>query len=76
MGWYFDGPLVIVLLLSFATGAIAAFLTILPGTVRKSLEISKLKTRLLACEHKLALQEQQSLQQREASAPSTGATTL
>ena len=43
MGWYFDAPLVIVLLLAFGVGALTAFLALLPASVRKSLEISKLK---------------------------------
>ena len=46
MGWYFDGPLVIILLLTFGTGAIATFLAMLPASLRKSIEISKLKSRL------------------------------
>lgn len=77
MGWYFDGPLVIILLLSFATGAIAALLAMLPGMLSKAIELSKVKTRLLTYEQKLALLENQSLttgqQQQEASAPPTGA---
>jgi len=43
MGWYYDAPLVIVLLLAFGVGALTAFLAMLPGSLRKSLEISKLK---------------------------------
>jgi len=43
MGWYYDAPLVIVLLLAFGVGSLAAFLAMLPGSVRKSLEIAKLK---------------------------------
>ncbi|MBE0502896.1 MAG: LapA family protein [Desulfuromonadales bacterium] len=46
LGWYFDAPLVIILLLSFGTGVIATFLAILPGSFRKSREISKLKAQL------------------------------
>jgi len=46
LGWYFDGPLIIVLLLSFSAGAVAAFLAVLPGGLRKSLEINKLKAAL------------------------------
>jgi uncharacterized integral membrane protein len=46
LGWYFNGPLVIILLLTFGSGAITAFLAMLPGSVRKSIEISKLKTKL------------------------------
>ena len=44
MGWYYDAPLVIVLLLAFGVGALSAFLAILPGSLRKSMEISKLKS--------------------------------
>jgi uncharacterized integral membrane protein len=46
LGWYFDGPLVIVLLLTFAAGAITALLATLPGSLRKTIEISKLKSRV------------------------------
>ena len=46
LGWYFDAPLVIILLLSFGAGVIATFLASLPGSFRKSREISKLKARL------------------------------
>ena len=53
LGWYFDGPLIIVLLLSFSAGAVAAFLAVLPGGVRKSIEIKKLKASLLECTRKI-----------------------
>lgn len=53
LGWYFDSPLIIVLLLSFTAGAVAAFLAVLPGGLRKSIEIKKLKTNLLECTRKL-----------------------
>lgn len=53
LGWYFDGPLIIVLLLSFSAGAVAAFLAVLPGGLRKSIEIKKLKASLLECTRKL-----------------------
>ena len=43
LGWYFDAPLVIILLLSFGAGVIATFLATLPGSFSKSREISKLK---------------------------------
>ncbi len=46
LGWYFNGPMVIILLLSFGAGVIATFLAMLPGSLRKSLEISKLKSSL------------------------------
>jgi len=45
-GWYFNAPLVIILLLSFGAGVLATFLAILPGSLRKSTEILKLKARL------------------------------
>jgi len=48
LGWYFDGPLVIVLLLTFGTGVTATFLAMLPGSWRKAIEIAKLKSRLAA----------------------------
>jgi putative membrane protein len=57
LGWYFDGPLIIVLLLSFSAGAVAAFLAVLPGGLRKSLEIKKLKASLLECTRKLEAHE-------------------
>lgn len=46
LGWYFNGPLVIILLLSFGAGVLATFLAMLPGSFRKSIEISKLKSSL------------------------------
>lgn len=46
LGWYFNGPMVIILLLSFGAGVITTFLAMLPGSLRKSLEISKLKSSL------------------------------
>jgi uncharacterized integral membrane protein len=46
LGWYFDGPLVIVLLLTFGAGVITTFLVMFPGLLRKSMEISKLNSRL------------------------------
>jgi uncharacterized integral membrane protein len=57
LGWYFDAPLVIILLLTFGTGAVTSFLAILPGSVRKSIEISKLKSRLTECSSKLDVLE-------------------
>ena len=56
-GWYFDGPLIIVLLLSFTAGAVAAFLAVLPGGFRKSMEIKKLKASLLECTQKFEVLE-------------------
>jgi uncharacterized integral membrane protein len=46
LGWYSDGPLVIILLLTFAAGVISALLATLPGTLKKTIEISKLKSRV------------------------------
>jgi uncharacterized integral membrane protein len=46
LGWYFDGPLVIILLLTFGSGVVATFLAMLPGSLRKSIEIKKLKSSL------------------------------
>jgi uncharacterized integral membrane protein len=46
LAWYFEAPLVMVLLITFASGAVATFLALLPGSVRKSLEIKRLKSRL------------------------------
>jgi uncharacterized integral membrane protein len=53
LGWYYDGPLIIVLLLSFTAGAVAAFLAVLPGGLRKSMEIKKLKAGLLESSRKI-----------------------
>lgn len=60
LGKYFDGPLVIVLLLSFAAGAVATFLAMIPGSLRKSIDISKLKSSLAERSAKLELLEKQS----------------
>jgi uncharacterized integral membrane protein len=46
LGWSFDGPLVIILLLTFGTGVITTLLAMLPGSLRKSIEISKLNSRV------------------------------
>ena len=40
LGWYFEGPLVIILLMTFAAGAVTAYLAVLPGYIRKSRELS------------------------------------
>lgn len=60
LGWYFDSPLIIVLLLSFSAGAVAAFLAVLPGGLRKSMEIKKLKASLLECTRKIEALEKAS----------------
>jgi len=59
MGWYYDAPLVIVLLLAFAVGALSAFLAILPGSLRKSMEISKLKAAATASASRLEALERE-----------------
>lgn len=43
MGWYFEAPLVMLLLLTFAAGALTAFLAMLPASLRKTMELSRLK---------------------------------
>jgi len=58
-GWYFDGPLVIILLLTFGTGVIVTFLAMLPGSLRKSNEISKLKSRVAEATSALEALEKQ-----------------
>lgn len=58
MGWYFDGALVIVLLISFAVGVLSAILAMLPGSVQKSIEISRLKSQLSECSRKTTALEQ------------------
>lgn len=57
LGWYFDGPLVIILLVTFGIGALTAFLATLPGSVRKSMDIKKLKSRLTECSAKLEVSD-------------------
>lgn len=59
LGWYFDAPLVIILLISFAAGAIATFLATLPGSFRKSMEISKLKAQATVDASKIAALEKE-----------------
>lgn len=59
MSWYFDGPLVIVLLLSFGAGVLTTLLALLPGSLSKSVEMSKLKSSLADCMTKQKLQETQ-----------------
>jgi uncharacterized integral membrane protein len=57
--WSFEGPLVIVLLLTFAAGTVVALLATLPGAVMKSVEVSKLKSRLTAGTQKVEELEKQ-----------------
>jgi uncharacterized integral membrane protein len=59
LGWFFDGPLVVVLLLTFAVGVLAALLATLPGAVSKKLEVSRLKARLAEGDRKIGLLEKQ-----------------
>ena len=61
LGWYFDAPLVIILLLSFGAGVVATFLATLPGSFRKSMEISKLKAQLTVDASKIAALEKEQL---------------
>lgn len=53
MGWYFNESLVIILLLSFGAGVLATLLAMLPGSLRKSMEIARLKSQVLECSSKL-----------------------
>jgi uncharacterized integral membrane protein len=46
LAWYFEAPLVILLLITFASGVVTAFLALVPGSVRQSLEIKRLKAKL------------------------------
>lgn len=57
--WYFDGSLVIVLIFTFGAGVLTAFLAMLPGSVRKSIEISKLTSRLAGKQIKIESLEEQ-----------------
>ena len=59
LGWYFDAPLVIILLISFAAGAIATFLATLHGSFSKSREISKLKAQATVDASKIAALEKE-----------------
>jgi uncharacterized integral membrane protein len=57
--WSFEGPLVIVLLLSFAAGTAVALLATLPGAVKKSVEVSRLKSRVTSGTQKIEELEKQ-----------------
>ena len=46
LGWYFEAPLVMVLLITFAAGALAAMLIMFPASMKKSLEIKRLKAQI------------------------------
>lgn len=65
MGWYYDAPLVIVLLLTFSVGAFTTFLVMIPGSLRKSLEISKLRS--LSSENAAKIERLESLSKNIAS---------
>jgi len=59
LGWYFDGPLVIILLITFGAGVITTFLAMIPGSMRKSSDISKLNSLLAEYSSKLSVLEKQ-----------------
>ncbi len=59
LGKYFDGPLVIVLLITFAVGVLSMFFAMLPASFRKSMEISKLKSRLTVLSSNIKTLEKQ-----------------
>lgn len=44
--WTFEGPLVIVLLITFAAGILAGWLTAIPSTIKKSRQVAELKREL------------------------------
>jgi uncharacterized integral membrane protein len=44
--WTFEGPLVIVLLITFAAGVIAGWLAAIPSTWKKSRQVAELKREL------------------------------
>lgn len=46
LGWYFEASLVMVLLITFGAGALATILILLPSSLKKSLEIKRLKGQL------------------------------
>ena len=56
---YFDGPLVIILLITFGAGIITTFLAMIPGSIRKSRDISKLNSLLAEYSSKLSTLERQ-----------------
>jgi len=71
LGWYFDGPLIIVLLLSFSAGAVAAFLAVLPGGLKKSIEIKKLKAALQESTRKIETIEKAAASAAKMQVPAT-----
>jgi len=44
--WTFEGPQVIVLLITFAAGIVAGWLTAIPSTMKKSRQVAELKREL------------------------------
>jgi uncharacterized integral membrane protein len=44
--WSFEGPLVIVLLITFAAGILSGWLTAIPSTMKKSRQVAELKREL------------------------------
>lgn len=46
LGWYFEASLVMVLMITFAAGVLATMLVLLPSSLRKSLEIRRLKAQI------------------------------
>lgn len=44
--WTFEGPLVIVLLITFAAGILSGWLTAIPSTMKKSRQVAELKREL------------------------------
>lgn len=59
LGKYFDGPLVIILLISFGVGILSTFLAMLPGIVLRTLELSKCKSRTTELSLKVEALEKQ-----------------
>lgn len=57
LSWYFNGPLVVVLLLTFATGLVASLLASIPSRFRRSRELADCRRRLQQLE-KASRQEQ------------------
>lgn len=46
LGWHFEASLVIVLLITFAAGVLATMLILMPSSLKKSLEIRRLKAKI------------------------------
>lgn len=46
LGWYFEASLVMVLMITFAAGVLASMLLLLPSSLKKSLEIRRLKSQI------------------------------